>query len=373
MSDRLPLSTLLSQALVAFTIEFDNEAEHLMPHRTNAGLAEGAPQGSPWLASQPMWANVLQYVDDEGTRVKDIHTRSRTTSDSLAGLRRWRYVTIDPWPHEGLGGGAPADSVVRLTSGGRRSAAIWQPLAGTIEERWRSRFGASALDGLNAALDVIIDQIDDPLPCYLPVVYPTQNGKAAPRLVSPGPSGLSRSDGPALDLSARLSQVLLGFALDFEAESRISLTISANTLRVLDTSGVRVRDLPVATGVSREGNAMAVGFLERHGCVDVVPDPSSTRGKVVRLTTKGRAAQAKYHRILGGTEDRWSDRFGTGSVEALFEALEQVAGGDPAGPESPLFGGLEPYPQGWRASVRRPVVLPHYPMVLHRGGYPDGS
>jgi hypothetical protein len=23
--------------------------------------------------------------------------------------------------------------------------------------------------------------------------------------------------------------------------------------------------------------------------------------------------------------------------------------------------------------ARRPDVLPHFPMVLHRGGYPDGS
>jgi methyltransferase (TIGR00027 family) len=37
------------------------------------------------------------------------------------------------------------------------------------------------------------------------------------------------------------------------------------------------------------------------------------------------------------------------------------------------FQGLDPYPDNWRASVRRPVTLPHYPMVLHRGGYPDGS
>lgn len=28
---------------------------------------------------------------------------------------------------------------------------------------------------------------------------------------------------------------------------------------------------------------------------------------------------------------------------------------------------------GWRAPLRRPVTLPHYPMVLHRGGFPDGS
>jgi hypothetical protein len=39
----------------------------------------------------------------------------------------------------------------------------------------------------------------------------------------------------------------------------------------------------------------------------------------------------------------------------------------------PLFRGLEPYPDGWRASVPRPEGLPHYPMVTHRGVFPDGS
>jgi hypothetical protein len=34
---------------------------------------------------------------------------------------------------------------------------------------------------------------------------------------------------------------------------------------------------------------------------------------------------------------------------------------------------VEPYPEGWRASVPRPEVLPDFPMVLHRGGFPDGS
>jgi hypothetical protein len=34
---------------------------------------------------------------------------------------------------------------------------------------------------------------------------------------------------------------------------------------------------------------------------------------------------------------------------------------------------MQPYPDGWRASVRAPATLPQYPMVLHRGGYPDGS
>ena len=41
MAGRLPLSTLLSQALVAFTIEFDNEAEQRSVHSTTRGPAAG--------------------------------------------------------------------------------------------------------------------------------------------------------------------------------------------------------------------------------------------------------------------------------------------------------------------------------------------
>jgi hypothetical protein len=42
-----PLPTLLSQALVAHTIELDNEAEHRLPHRTTEQGSGDAPRGSP--------------------------------------------------------------------------------------------------------------------------------------------------------------------------------------------------------------------------------------------------------------------------------------------------------------------------------------
>jgi hypothetical protein len=45
--------------------------------------------------------------------------------------------------------------------------------------------------------------------------------------------------------------------------------------------------------------------------------------------------------------------------------------GEPTAPRSPIFGGLEPHPDGWRAAVRKPNTLPHYPMVLHcMAGFP---
>ena len=56
-----PLPTLLSQALVAHTIELDNEAEHRLPHRTTRHEGPDAGRGGPWLVSFALWANVLQY------------------------------------------------------------------------------------------------------------------------------------------------------------------------------------------------------------------------------------------------------------------------------------------------------------------------
>src|SRR5664279_5383175 len=69
---------------------------------------------------------------------------------------------------------------------------------------------------------------------------------------------------------------------------------------------------------------------------------------------------------------RWGTLFGVSVIHTLREPLERLVGDRPQLRLSPLFQGLEPYPDGWRASVRKPDTLPHYPMDLHRGRCPDG-
>jgi hypothetical protein len=51
MGVKLPLSTLLSQVLVAFTSEFDNEFERLMPPRTTNHVSATGSNHGPWLVS----------------------------------------------------------------------------------------------------------------------------------------------------------------------------------------------------------------------------------------------------------------------------------------------------------------------------------
>ena len=378
MTTEVDLSALLSRALVAFTIEFDNESEHRNAHRTTVGSrgeANAPSHRGPWLVSQVMWENVMRHVDAEGVTVQELHARARTRRDSLGGLQRWGYVVVTPAssdPRRARTAPPKAGDLVRPTAAGRNAQAVWRPLAAEVEARWRTRFGELWIEVLRRSLQAVVDQFEVDLPLYLPIVYPTNNGKAdvpEPR----GGEGAGGAGGAGLDLSALLSRALLHFTIDFERQSRISLPISANTLRVLDDRGVRVRDLPVLTGVSKEANAMVVGFLQRHGCVVVEPDPAASRGKIIRLTSKGRNGQDKYLRLLAATEEHWGLRFGRCIVTDLRKALIQVAGEVDEARRSPLFEGLTPYPDGWRASVRPPETLPHYPMVLHRGGYPDGS
>lgn len=85
MAESLSLPTLLSQSLVAFTIEFDNEAEHQLAHRTRLATGAGDRAAGPWLTSQVMWSNVMRYVCDEGRTSTSWHARRATRCLAFSG------------------------------------------------------------------------------------------------------------------------------------------------------------------------------------------------------------------------------------------------------------------------------------------------
>jgi DNA-binding MarR family transcriptional regulator len=207
----------------------------------------------------------------------------------------------------------------------------------------------------------LVARLDLGLPDYLPVVTHAM-------FVHKGESASS----PDPHLPALLSQVLHAFTLEFERESEVSLAMSANVMRVLDEKGVRVRELPRLTGVSKQAISMSTGFLAKRGYVVVEPGTTAARSKLVRLTPKGHEAQDAYRPRLAEVEQRWQERYGEDTIRALRAALETLVG-EPNWEASPLTRGLVPPAGGWRAKVRTPETLPYHPMVLHRGGWPDGS
>jgi hypothetical protein len=369
-SERLPLSALLSQALVAFTIEFDNEAERQIQHGTTR---HGGTRGGVWLVSMAMWLNCMRYVGAEPIRVSEIARLARCGTN-LDGMRRWGYIALAPDPADSRRKPPDEDLLARATAKGLRATEVWAPLTGVIEQRWRDRFCAGDLAQVTAPLRSVAGQLGNWLPDCLPILgyglLSSGKGPGTDRY-----EGVLAADGNSDDsgvpLPWLLARVLLAFAIEYERAAKLSLAISADLLRVLDRDGVRVRDLPVLSGVSAEGLAMATGFTGSRGLTVVEAGSADSRWKIAKLTPAGETARQRYFDLTGEIEDGWQVRFSPETIAGLRAALERLTG--VGGPGSPLFTGLEPDPSGWRAAVSRPVTLPHYPMVLHRGGYPDGS
>jgi hypothetical protein len=332
----LPLATLLSLALVAFTIELDNTFEQRAPHTTERLKRDGRGDG-PWLTSFVMYANFTRLVAEDGSPLAALRGAAGITN--LHGLQRWGHIRVD-------------EGVVRMTSRGAQVRAVWIPLAAEIEARWVDRFGAATIAALRAALDVAADDPPRELPAFLPVVSADLRTRLPKDVGDAGPDGLL----------SRLARVLLAFTLDFERDFPLALPVCANLLRVLGNGAIPVRDLPSLTGVSKEAARWALGILVRGGLA--VSEPSArARGQSVRLTERGLSAKSGYGRHLAATEAQWRARFGGATIDSLKLGLAEISPRLAEGTVAPSTG--------WRARLRRP--LPHHPMVLHRGGYPDGA
>ena len=104
----------------------------------------------------------------------------------------------------------------------------------------------------------------------------------------------------------------------------MSLAISANVLRVLDEHGVRVRDLPGLSGVSKEGISMAMGILAKRGLAVSGPAPDGGRWQVATLAPSGRSVQNRCRERTSEIERRWQARFGGRALTAQREALERL-------------------------------------------------
>ena len=371
---RLGLAALLSALLVAFTIEFDNEFEHRMPHRTTRHGRTAGAGARPWLISMAMWVHVMRLVPEDGISARDLARRSQLTPQSMQNLVKrvgqwWGYLELGPDPADRRAKPPASEWLVRPTEAGREAQRIWAPLTDEIQSRWNDRFGQKAVDDLRATLMDVVARLEVDLPDYL---------LGEPRLPRRQPT----EGDTQLPLTALLSKVLLALALDFDDHSNLSLgiytsgvgsrlPICANVLRLIDDDGVAVVKIPELSGVDKMSIDNWVGILDKRGYVEVATDSGGRRRRVARLTPKGVRTRDTYFQWTDSLESRWPDARWSGAVRHLRRAAEQIVGDQ--GPGSLLWTGMEPYPDGWRSQVPPRQVLPHFPAVSARGGFPDGS
>ena len=313
-----------------------------------------------------MWANLLRFVGEEGISVQELSRKAgyppRKVHPDLAGMTRWRYVTND-----GANPKSPKmNDTIRLTAVGAKAAQTWEPLVAEIEQRWVLRFGHEAVARLKWVLVAIVEGMKRPLPHYFPTLYHRQ-GMRGPVPHQP------ECDPPSqLALPYLASQLHHLFTLEADQQSEISLALRSNVLRVVDTDPIAKKELPSLAGISKEALSMSINYLKKQDLM--LEAPSATeRGKVVWLTEQGQAEKERYHDIVDSVEQAWREKVSTKVLGDLRAALEPFVVPETAGQPSPLFQGLEAAPQLWRGQRRKRNVLPYHPMVLYRGGWPDGS
>ena len=365
METSLPLPALLSQAFIAFTIEFDNEFEHQVPHRTtNHGSTPGSPH-APWLVSMAMWIKYMRYIPAEGITAGELQSQFGISNKGLnTWLTRlgkwWGYLAISVPVPGSVSKRIDPQAIIRPNKGGLKAIEVWRGLTSLVEARWRDRFGAQTVDTLDMTLREVAIRLDPALPAFFSVLEYDDRKARSVRLQLPARE---------LTLPELLARVLLGFAAEFDRRSVAPLELCANILRVTAEQGTPVRKLPRLSHLSSDGVSAAIRQLLRGGLCVI---EKSNRAKILKLTPKARLARAAYVELTGKIEQDWLNRFGRETVGQLRASLERMAI-SPDRPSCLLLHGLVSYPDGWRASLPPLEGLPHFPMVSHRGGFPDGS
>jgi len=304
------LSALLSQVLVAFTLEVDNEFK--------VGMARlGCPGVS---LSLNLWDNLFRFVPADGVSVRELAVAAMAPESrikfQLGCLERWRLITFDSgtalagrrdgW---GSGRGIRQSWIIRLTHTGQAACSVWLPLPEFVEQRWESRFGSDPIARLRQTLLEIAGKREHEWPRSLQYTSLDQM-KYPPRSSSEGSH--------AAGIPTLLTWILLAFSTEFDRESKVPLALCANTIRVLGTHPIREADVARLTGGSPE--AVAIGWQLKPFVV-VEPDPSAKRGKVLTLSPKGQEAKEKYLRLNEQIERDWESRFGNQKIDDLRESL----------------------------------------------------
>ena len=300
-----------------------------------------------------VWANLMRFVAEGAVSVRGLAAQAlapdRQMKFELGCLERWGFVVLQPDPAGrqlrdgwGSGRGIRADWMVRLTSKGLTASKIWPPLFHAIEQRWEKRFGGDEIGRLREALQHLAGKLDVELPHGLPGGW-EEKEEFPPRVKR----GRER-----LPLPALLSQLLLTFRLEFDRESRLPLALCANTLRVLGEKPIRVAEIPRLTGGSPE--TTGIGWQIKPYVV-VTPDPTASRGKLVRLSPLGLRTERAYHRLIGQIEERWDLRFDKEAIGRLRGSLQRLF--DRHNEAGPLLSeGLVPPKGTVRAGDRAPAL-----------------
>ncbi|WP_121745736.1 MarR family winged helix-turn-helix transcriptional regulator [Streptomyces sp. E2N166] len=98
---------------------------------------------------------------------------------------------------------------------------------------------------------------------------------------------------------------------------------------LLDAEGTTVAELARRLGVTRQTAHQAVHGLLALGLLEQVPDPSSARNRLIRITAEGTRVHRRAQATLDVIEGVLADRIGVAQATALRTALTLPRGEPP--------------------------------------------
>ena len=132
-------------------------------------------------------------------------------------------------------------------------------------------------------------------------------------------------------LSTLLGRVQSLFTVEFDRRLAgagfpdLSLALGNNVLRHLSVEeGLRVGALAELAGVTKQAISQQLAYLEHHGYVQLEVDPTDSRAKRARLTSRGGDSQKAARELFADVERDWRRRFGEEQLRTLRSCLEAI-------------------------------------------------
>lgn len=105
-------------------------------------------------------------------------------------------------------------------------------------------------------------------------------------------------------------------------------------LRFPGVDGMRPSEAAELAGLSKQAVNDLLGELERSGYLERKPHPADGRGRVVRLTHRGKRLQHTTHQISRELEADWGARVGQKRIASLKQTLEDMITASSRGSDS---------------------------------------
>ncbi len=93
----------------------------------------------------------------------------------------------------------------------------------------------------------------------------------------------------------------------------------------LPPEGCRVTELAERARVTKQAMGYLVDYLEEHGYVERVPDPTDRRAQLVRRTERGWEFNRAARRLVQEIQDEWATLIGEEQMRQLLRILRQLA------------------------------------------------